>query len=280
MDGQDCLDFLQRISTNDVLSVGQDRPVRTILTNEKGRLVDLVTVVKRGDGGVLLLGESEKSSLLQSWIEKYVIMEDIRCKDVTGSFVQLLVYGFEGSPRGPLFDSVTERFLIVDEMWRDCRMSRLLMDPSMKETAESELSRSGTQPSAWERYDEFRINHGIPASPSELSVSYNPLEAGLEDLISWTKGCYIGQEVIARLDTYKKVQKRLVRLNMEELPQNLPAMILSADTECGTITSARRSSDSGKVNGLGYLKTNMDLEGAGLFFFLSDGTKVPVIVGH
>ena len=66
-------------------------------------------------------------------------------------------------------------------------------------------------------YDAFRISRGIPAFGAEISNAFNPYEAGLAHAISFTKGCYIGQEVIARLDTYEKVQRELVGLMFEEL---------------------------------------------------------------
>ena len=61
-----------------------------------------------------------------------------------------------------------------------------------------------------------RIKYCLPKAQNEISEEYTPLEIGLEKLISWNKGCYIGQEVISRLDTYDKVNKKLVGLACEE----------------------------------------------------------------
>jgi folate-binding protein YgfZ len=60
----------------------------------------------------------------------------------------------------------------------------------------------------------LRIRSGVPAYPNEINEDHNPWEAGLSDAISLTKGCYIGQEVIARLKTYDKVKRRLVGLRL------------------------------------------------------------------
>jgi folate-binding protein YgfZ len=57
-----------------------------------------------------------------------------------------------------------------------------------------------------------RIERGVPAFGSELNEDHNPLEAGLIDSISFNKGCYVGQEVVARLNTYDKVRRRLAVL--------------------------------------------------------------------
>jgi folate-binding protein YgfZ len=104
-------------------------------------------------------------------------------------------------------------------------------------------------------FEEYRISNGIPAFPFELSTIYNPLEAGLNHLISWTKGCYVGQEVIARLDTYKKVQRKLVRFRLDNHPCALPAAIMSGAEEAGLLTSLSKTRGIGGFAGLGYLKT-------------------------
>ena len=57
-----------------------------------------------------------------------------------------------------------------------------------------------------------RILLGIPAPGHELTEDYNPLEAGLGEAVSFTKGCYVWQEVVARLNTYDTVSRRLVGL--------------------------------------------------------------------
>lgn len=61
-----------------------------------------------------------------------------------------------------------------------------------------------------------RIKRLLPAAPNEINESFNPLELGLKDLIAWDKGCYIGQEVISRLDTYDKVSRQLMSVACKE----------------------------------------------------------------
>lgn len=61
-----------------------------------------------------------------------------------------------------------------------------------------------------------RFARCLPRAPSEINESYNPLEVGLSKLIAWNKGCYIGQEVISRLDTYDKVSRQLMSVSCRE----------------------------------------------------------------
>ena len=71
------------------------------------------------------------------------------------------------------------------------------------------LLASGVTPAGEDAFQAMRMDYAVPVLGRELGDSYNPLEAGLNGSIDFSKGCYIGQEVIARLDTYQKVQKQL-----------------------------------------------------------------------
>ncbi|MBI4417337.1 MAG: hypothetical protein HY563_01080, partial [Ignavibacteriales bacterium] len=69
-------DLLQRISTNDLKALASG-PVRTVLTNEKGRIVDVVTVVRLDGQTLLLAGISRDFHIPMSWINRFIIMEDV-----------------------------------------------------------------------------------------------------------------------------------------------------------------------------------------------------------
>ena len=71
------------------------------------------------------------------------------------------------------------------------------------------FERIGLSPALQELFDFVRVDNEVPIAGKELTEDVNPLEAGLMDLVDFDKGCYVGQEVIARLDTYDKVQREL-----------------------------------------------------------------------
>jgi folate-binding protein YgfZ len=77
----------------------------------------------------------------------------------------------------------------------------------------------------------WRILRGLPASGGELTEEHNPLEAGLWDAVSFTKGCYVGQEVVARLNTYDKVSRVLAGL---VLPEGAPVPIAGSEVRAGS----------------------------------------------
>jgi folate-binding protein YgfZ len=68
-------------------------------------------------------------------------------------------------------------------------------------------------------FDYYRVINKVPKKPNEINDNFNPHEAGLIHEVSFTKGCYIGQEVIARLHTYDKVQKNIKKVRIENIEE-------------------------------------------------------------
>jgi folate-binding protein YgfZ len=264
--GPDSLDLLQRISTNDVLSLSGGRSVSTVLTNEKGRIVDVVSVAKTGDGTLLVLGQSTEPRVLFSWIEKFIIMEDIRIEDLTTEFACKLLFDLEAFAEGiPATFPSGSSTVFEEVLGRERMVCTLVSKPSEASTV-SQLRGMGFVEASRNEFEEYRIINAIPAYPNELSEIYNPLEVNLSSLIAWTKGCYVGQEVIARLDTYKKVQRSLFRMTLGELPSSVPRTIFDEEGDAGTITSAVSLEPGGECHALGYVKTPQAERGQGLYY--------------
>ena len=104
----------------------------------------------------------------------------------------------------------------------------------------------------------------MPEFGSELGEPYNPLEAGLIGSVDFAKGCYIGQEVIARLDSYKKVQKYLVSLRFTNQSVSSGDVLSQDGRPVGAITSVAPEPLDGTLKGLGYVKAAMAALGARL----------------
>lgn len=101
-----------------------------------------------------------------------------------------------------------------------------------------------------EIFNYLRIEAGIPRFGRELTTDYIPLEADLWDDVSFSKGCYIGQEIIARMESRGKLAKKLVRLTVEEgHTATAGAEIVQDGKSVGVVTSAVRD------RALGYVKT-------------------------
>ena len=128
------------------------------------------------------------------------------------------------------------------------------MDTSSASGVREALLRAGATPIGADAYEALRVAQAAPAYGQEMGQPYNPLETGLIGAIDFAKGCYIGQEVIARLDTYEKVQKHLVTLQFSEDARVSQGDSLAAEGRAvGLVTSVSPLTGDGLV-GLGYVR--------------------------
>jgi folate-binding protein YgfZ len=246
--GQETLDFLQRMSTNDVLHLKSNEHAVTVLTNEKGRIVDIVVVVVREEG-IFLLTSPSRSNHIKIWLEKFIILEDVFIENVTDQYQCLLILGKH------VPETLHHLQLFKDIRWTiDAHLAFLSVSEYFVLVPSLEFLSDDV-------FEILRIEQGIPRYEKELSDNINPLEAGLEKFISFTKGCYIGQEVIARLDTYKKLQKKLHGFVFDTSePLNEVGKLLYNDEQVGWTTSHCWSVSLGKPVALGYVKTSANSE--------------------
>ena len=117
------------------------------------------------------------------------------------------------------------------------------------------LAATGAQLADAAEWEALRVASGAPAFGNEMGEPYNPLEAGLIGAIDFTKGCYIGQEVIARLDSYDRVQKYMAVLRFSDGSEaSVGASLAHEGRTVGTVTSLYRT-PGGELRGLGYVRT-------------------------
>ena len=278
--GADVLDLLHRISSNDVGSLQPGHGAPTVLITDKGRVLDLVTVLNMGDHILLLTSPQAQGTVIQ-WIDGYTIVDDVALEDVTSPTAMLSVLGPQaatvlGGAAGLKVESFqpyqsTQATIVGME----CHVVRrdlaglprfeVLMSREHAEAIWQELVGAGAVPIGLEAAEVLRVEAGEPAYGRELDEAYNPLETGLWGSISFTKGCYIGQEVVARLDTYQKVQRHLVSLGFSsDTPLRDGAKLALDGREVGNVTSMVRVPTTGRTIGMGYLRNEASEPGTRL----------------
>ncbi len=266
LEGTDRLDLINRLSTNEVKSLAKNKSVKTVLTSDKGRFIDLLWLHNFGDF-VLVFCSFNNSQRVIEHLGKYTIMDDFKVTDMAGTHETILLDGDECESfienkfniDSSKLDSefVIHTFGEMHSMFvkNDDALGKYIFTFESKDKEHWNTKFSGLTELTAEEFTAKRIENGLPAFPNEMNDSTNPLECNLEKYISFTKGCYIGQEVIARLDTYDKVSRHLVGVNAEEefsFGENVK--ILTDNKECGYVTSYVHSANSGHI-GLGFIKT-------------------------
>jgi len=264
LSGNDCIDLLDRLSTNDISSLhdpGQGR--LSVLTTNKGRIIDLLGIFLFEDK-VLLISSSDSVSRVTEWIEFYTIMEDAQVTNVSEvSFHLRSIDNVELQKEFGITELAVGETLSVNIAGKLCSIIKLKMGSTTVVDIIGNIAdkkavllklRYGIKMIDNGEFESLRINFGVPAYGKELSEDYNPIEAGLIDHISFNKGCYIGQEVVARLNAYDKVQRKLVKLGWSD--NSIDSCELVADGKIiGKITSM------GYGEGLGYVRRAYAISG-------------------
>ncbi len=278
--GDDCRDWLDRQSTNDLCALAPTRAVRTVLTSPTGRILDVLTVLDEGDalGLVPLPGYAERT--LRYLRGRIFFMDKVTVTDAGDEWAVLFCDGDDLSPvaaalgleRWPALDEVVT-FRVGETLGRAVGVpgvmgsAGLLLVPVQETSAiKAALEAAGVSPITEEAYEVLRVEAGLPGPGRELTEAYTPLEVGLNDLIAEGK-CYPGQEVIARQITYNKVVRRLVKLRLEAaVPEG--AEVRVGDKAVGTVTSSVISPREGPT-ALAVLRRPHD----------EPGTRVDILAG-
>ncbi len=208
--GKDGLDLLHRLSTNDLLQWSQTRMIATVLTNEKGRIIDAVRVVQYGTG-YLLLGSADAEQEVLRWITKYTIADDVAVRSVTAGSTLWMAVGPQASAfAGRLVDGNPDHEVLFPDGTTRLERVYILEMGNTKSSVMERASENGIPLLSAAEWETLRILYGIAAYGRELDQRFTPFDVGLDSLISRTKGCYVGQEVLARIETYHKNRKTLI----------------------------------------------------------------------
>jgi tRNA-modifying protein YgfZ len=271
--GKDALDLLHRISTNNLQTLGTGQIAGTLLTTDKGRVVDLVIVAPMEDGILLITSPGGEEKVLR-WIEKYTILEDARPRSVTADTCMISFVGSRAVSEAASVTGVNALPNTIQRLALPFGEARLLALSASRWQFVHFIVRSDLAGAAWEwlsgralaggiervgseACELFRVACGMPAPGQEINDAFNPYDVGLLEFVSFTKGCYIGQEVIARIDTYQKARRGLMGFTTgAPAPVSLAGAVIRRNgAEAGTVTSWTRTPLRSRYCGLAVVRT-------------------------
>lgn len=284
--GNDVMDFLHRISTNSVKDVGKGEVAKTIFTTEKGRIIDSAVIINLDDFQILTCSHDFQEKMM-IWLQKYVISDDVKLSNINGKYTIFEILGPQADSfmtliNGNIVNNIqpnqikimnTEGIIfflmkhfdyngqLVYWIIADPTYAQKLMRYMMQNKGPFNFNLIGEQ-----TYNCYRVENGMPAAPTEINDLFNPHEVGLMNLVDNKKGCYIGQEVIARLETYDKVQKQFCGFIFSNPVEDFAMYNLfdNSNEEAGAITSSVYSYKFKKHIGIGFVKRKYFEEGTTL----------------
>jgi tRNA-modifying protein YgfZ len=271
--GTDSLDLLNRISTNDLQYLSIGTVCDTIFITPKGRLIDYCRIINLGKDEYILICSFIKTNHLLEWINRFIILEDVEVSDVSDDYIWITFWGSQSQKFLNKYSNTD--FSEADEaIWLEYESVQFpafknnnFLVPAYnfcfsKDEAQFIFPEIINSIHEWngsligdDAFQILRVESGMPDWGTEINEDYNPHEARLIKAVSFTKGCYTGQEVIARLDTYDKVQKYIMIIDIFEIiEQDPPLDIYIEDELIGKLTSYVNNPVSGNYLGLGYIK--------------------------
>jgi folate-binding protein YgfZ len=248
----DRADFLQRMTTNNIGALTPGNSAVTILTSDVARNLFAFTVVCREEDLLLLSGRDEAAELTRALQGKIFFMDKVKVANISQPVRRLRLMGPGaaeilaklGVDLGDAPDGAWQRageLTVVKQFAYGVPGYELLNPASGVDALVERLVEGGaTLLTDAAAYEVRRIELGRPAPGAEITQDYNPLEAGMAWVCAENKGCYTGQEIIARQVTYDKVTKTLVGLRSSALLE--PGAAVTAEGRVvGKVTSAAYS---------------------------------------
>jgi len=253
--GPDRIRFLNGQLTNDIANLKPGISVYACALSAKGKLCGDLFVTPLKDA-LLLDYEPALRDSIPARLEKYLIADEVELEDVTEQFALFHV------PDVMLPDAILAEGTVTTSNRFAIEGKDLLLPATLKNVVPKLVSES---PLTDSKLEEFRIERGIPRWGTELSEEVIPNEAGLDErAISYTKGCYLGQEIISRIKSLGHVNRHLrgVRLinGFDLRPEDKLAAV--DGKQIGTVKSTCLSEQLGDWIGLAYLRRGFDQPGA------------------
>jgi folate-binding protein YgfZ len=222
--GADAADYLQRMVSNDVEALAGGEACPALLLTAKARVIAPLVVLRRADDEFLLLTEAGLGEVMRAHLTRMRLRA--RCEIEPEEHESVLVFGDDTG------------------FATDWPGAREALDAGLEPTlSEEEL-------------EVRRIEGAVPRWEHEIDDRILPAEAGLDEThVSFSKGCYPGQEPVARLHYRGHPNRTLRVVELDEVPEQ-DAPLLHDGREVGRVTSAAQRAD-GSVVGLAYVRTEV-----------------------
>ena len=276
--GGDAIDLLNRLSTNDLEKLQPGQGMSSVLTTNKGRIIDLLHVLRRDDDLLVLTSPGTQQKVAE-WIDFYTFIEDVSVEDITDKTSERLYMG--GDAANLLSDAGYTPNPITEDLSHAQTQDGVTIARSdigelpayrIIAPADQSLPDFGLNTLDEADFRALRIEQAVAAYPAEMNEDRNPLEANLKPHINFNKGCYIGQEVVARLNTYDRVQRFMCRLELDDGAVAEPGSPIIVDGgEVGHVSSSAPSI------ALAFLRKRFYADGAAVDIE-SNGATLPATV--
>ncbi len=280
--GPDRVRYLNAILTNNIKDLRAGHGIVSLLLNPQGHILAEIETYAFADRLFCVSYAMIRERLIE-WLDKYIIMDDVTLTDETARYGTLALEGPKAAAIAQELSGV-DVTKIEDLSSHDgavgpipCRIVKRSPGgvPGAEFVAESErlpelwqllseaAGKHGGGPMGYTALSATRLAQGVPWFGYDFGEKQIPHEAGLQDThISYTKGCYTGQEIVERVRSRGQVNRQRVRLAFSGDVVPEPETLLTLDgKEMGNVTRAARTWDPPRIIGMGYVRKEANAPG-------------------
>jgi folate-binding protein YgfZ len=237
--GKEAAPFLDGMITNDVKTLGDGQQMLAAFPNAQGRLLEVVRVLRQGDRFLFETEEATREKLFNN-LFRFTFAGDFFVKDLSEQFRYFELIGEYDDLSQVILGLSTEEPVVFEGQSSGIFVPAASVDAFRNSLDELETVRIDD-----ELYETLRIESGIPKYGVDMDENTIVPELGLENMISYTKGCYVGQEIIARIHFRGHVAKRLAGVLSE------PGAVATGSLRGGELTTAD-GKNAGKITSVTY----------------------------
>ncbi len=263
--GNDRLSFFHNFCTNEIKQLAPGDVCEAFVLNTKGKILGFVHALAQ-ENELLLTGHGSQSSSLISHLDKFLIREDVELVDVSQGFASLFICS-DGSTRLSELTALPEKNktatvtiggaqVLVANIELAGFGFLLVCDKKNLDLIKTELGSAGLKSSSAEALNLVRVEQRTPWFGIDADDSNLPQELQRDEIaINFNKGCYLGQETVARIDARGRVNQLLVGLKFNDDAPRVGEELMVDEKSVGRVTSIAQTIDGGWI-GLGYVRRN------------------------
>ena len=243
--GSDAATFLQGQFTNELRGLGPGGAVYGLWLDVKGRVLADSFVLGGPRAGEFWVGSYfSPATTVRARLESFIIADDVVIEDLTNEWTGVALLG--AGAAAALAAEPREGFVFRGRRARE-ENAEWVFPIASADAVRARLA--GLRELDSNKITRLRIDAGIPAVPADIGPADLPNEGGLDtEAISYTKGCYLGQEVMARLKAMGQARRRLLRVTGAGEPfPKLPAALFAGERRVGELRSAARDGSGGFI---------------------------------
>ncbi|HUS18385.1 MAG TPA: hypothetical protein VMZ25_01930 [Terriglobales bacterium] len=276
--GDDRLRWINGMVTNNVKDLPKGRGNYNFVLSAQGRILGDLYIYNRGDDLLLDTERAQVDALLKV-LNHFIIMDDVELTDISAELTSI---GVQGPGAEQLLEQIgitpecADPLVVCDLPWNehaisvtrmvnpDYRTYEIWLSPAAALVLWDAVVKAGAIPAGTDALEKFRMLVGVPRYGVDITERYLPQETNQESALNFTKGCYIGQEIVERIRARGQVHRTLTGFVLEG-DVECGAKIRVGEKELGEITSSRRvrppKSGEEKVLALGYIRREAEKPG-------------------